>query len=37
MMAALLLSQVIADKGEQVMGIDTDPVNANFLRRHFLP
>jgi cellulose biosynthesis protein BcsQ len=36
-MAALLLSQVIADKGEPVMCIDTDPVNASFSNLSSLP
>ena len=36
-MAALLLSQVITDKGEPVMCIDTDPVNASFSNLSSLP
>jgi hypothetical protein len=36
-MAALLLSQVIAETGEPVMCIDTDPVNASFSSLSSLP
>jgi hypothetical protein len=36
-MVALLLSQVIADKGEPVMCVDIDPVNASFSNLSSLP